>query len=277
MRARSILLAALILTASLPAAAQELRPLYRVFLADGTTLVSFGEWMRVEDRLVLSVPTTPGAGPGDLHLVSIPIKTVDLPRSERYADAVRATNYAATRGEADFAKLSGDVAHALNQIAVIPDPRERLKAAERARHSLTEWPGAHYGYRAAEVREIIGVLDGVISGLRASAGQAGQGRFDLALSATTDPVVEPLQAPPDHTEVAQQLMKASTLASSPAEKVSLLQSVVALVDRAMDLLPTALATTIRATALGGIAEEQRIDSLYARLRAVTLSEAEHHA
>ena len=263
--------------ASMPAVGEDLRPLYRVFLADGTTLVSFGEWTRVEDRLVFSMPTRPGAGPADLHLVSIPVKSVDLTRSERYAEAVRAANYAATRGEADFAKLSADIALALNQVAVIPDPQGRLKAAEQARHSLSTWPGAHYGYRAAEVREIVGVLDGVISGLRASAGQGqGQGRFDLALSATTEPVLEALQAPPDHAEVVQHLMKASTLASSPAEKVSLLQSVVALVDRAVDLLPTALATTIRATALGGIAEEQRLDSQYARLRTLTLAEAEQY-
>lgn len=280
MRAPFLLVATLVLTASSPAAAQDPRPLYRVFLADGTTLVSFGEWMRVEDRVVFSMPTTPGAGPADLHLVSIPVSSVDLSRSERYADAVRAANYAATRGEADFAKVSAEVAQALNQVALIADPKERLKAAERARRSLSEWPGAHYGYRAAEVREIVGVLDGVISGLRASTGQGqsqGQGRFDLALSATTEQVFEPLQAEPDHTEVVQHLMKASTLASSPAEKVSLLQSVIALVDRAVDLLPTSLATTIRETALATISEEHQTDQHYARLRTVTLSEAERYA
>ncbi len=251
-------------------------PLYRVFLTDGTGLSSFGEWARVDDRLIFSVPLTPGAGPSDLHLVSLPVQRVDMPRTERYADTVRATTYASNRGEADFAQLSGNVAHALNQVALISDPTARLAAAERARRSLTDWPGAHYGYRATEVREIIGVLDEVISGLRVSAGQGG--RFDLVLSATTtEPPFEPLVSAPDHTEVVQQLMAASTVVESPAEKVSLLHSVVALVDRAVDLLPESFAKTIRASALGGIAEEQRIDAQYARLRTTVLADAVRHA
>lgn len=251
-------------------------PLYRVFLADGTGLASFGEWARVDDHVIFSMPLTPGGGPSDLHLVSLPVQRVDMVRTQRYADTVRAATYAANRGEADFAQLSGNVAHALNQVALIDDPTARLMAAERARRSLTDWPGAHYGYRAAEVREIIGVLDEVISGLRASAGQGG--RFDLALSATTtEPPIEALVSAPDHTEVVQQLMAASTVVESPAERLSLLQSVVVLVDRAVDFLPESFAKTIRATALGGIAEEQRIDAQYTRLRTTVLAEAARYA
>lgn len=271
-----LVVAALSLVPGLPAHAQEARSLYRVFLADGTALVSFGEWARVEDHLVFSMPLTSGANPSDLHLVSLPVNRVDLARSEQYADAVRAANYAASRGEADFAQLSADVAHVLNQVALISNPVERLGAAERARRALADWPGTHYGYRATEVREIVGVLDGVISGLRASAGQE-QGRFDLTLSATTEPTYEALLPSPDQSDVVQHLMTASTLVTSPAEKVSLLQSVVAILDRAVDLLPSSLAATIRASALGGIAEEQSLDDLYTRLRTETLTEAARRA
>jgi len=251
-----------------PARAQSIAPLYRVFLDDGTALSSFGEWARVEDRLVFSMPLAPDAGPGDLHLVSVPVSRIDLARTERYADALRSAQYAATRGEADFTQLSGDVAQALNQVALTTDPAERLKLAERARQFLTDWPGAPYGYRVNEVRDIVGVLDQVIGSLRTP---EGQGRFDLSLSTTTMPPSEPLLGTPDHADVVNQLMVVSNLASTPAEKVSLLQSLVALIDRAAGLLPEALARRIRVSAFGTIAEEERIDGLYARLRTATLA------
>ena len=253
------------------ASAQTTAPLYRVFLADGSALASFGEWARVEDRLVFSMPLAPGAGPGDLHLVSLPVQRVDLAKTERYADSVRAKHYAATRGEVDFAQLSSTVAQTLNQIASLPDPRERLAAAEQARRALADWPVRHYNYRATEVREIIGVLDEVISGLRAS---AGLGAFDLSFSTNTiAPPAEPLLAAPTHEDVVQQLMTASTLVDSPAEKVSLLQSVVALIDRAVDYLPATVAAAIRSRALSEITDEQRTDEAYANLRTTALTDA----
>jgi hypothetical protein len=249
--------------------------LYRVFLSDGTGLASFGEWARVEDRLVFSMPLSPGAGPSELHLVSLPVQRVDMARTERYAETVRATHYAANRGEADFAQLSGDVAQALNEVAVIKNPEARLMTAERARKALADWPASHYGYRSSEVREIIGVLDEVISGLRV---QGGKERFDLALSTTTlDVPRETLLPAPDHAEVVRQLMSAAAIVDSPVEKVSLLQSVLAFLDRTVDLLPDAFARTIRSSALGGIADEQRIDSQYSRLRTDTLAEASRYA
>jgi hypothetical protein len=260
-------------TAVVPAQAQSVGPpLYRVFLSDGTGLASFGEWARVDDRLVFSMPLTTGTGPSDLHLVSLPISRVDLARTQRYADSVRAAAYASSRGETDFALLSGEVARTLNQIAGIDDPKARLATAERARHALAAWPGTHYGYRAKEVREFVGVLDEVIAGLRAS---AGGNRIDLALTATTTdaPEMEALLPAPDQTDVIRGLMSAADAVDSPAEKASLLQSVVALVDRAVDLLPEPFAKTIRATAVGALAAEQRIERNYARLQMSVLTEA----
>jgi hypothetical protein len=266
------LAAVLMLATVTGAGAQSTAPLlYRVFLVDGTTLASFGEWARVDDRLVFSIPLTPSAPLSDLHLVSVPIQQIDVARTERYAASVRAASYASTRGEADFAQLSSDVAHTLNQVALIADPAERLALAERARNALVDWPSAHHGYRTAEVREIVGVLDGVIAGLRTAVGQSG---FDLSLAArTADAPPEPLLESPDQREIVQQLMTASAVVSSPAERVSLLRSVVALIDRAVDLLPQSYAATVRASALGRISEEHRVDSSYARLRSSTLADA----
>ena len=255
--------------------AQGVPPLYRVFLSDGSTLSSYGEWARVDDRIVFSMPVTPGAEPGQLHLVSLPAASVDWTRTERYADAVRAAHYGASRGEEDFARLSADVAEALNEVALLKDPTDRLVRAERARRALADWPSRHFGYRAKEVHDILGSLDEVIGGLRAA---AGLGRYDLALMATTTPPpTEMLMPPPDQAAVVQQLMTAAALVDTPEEKVSLFQTVVGILDRAVGLLPEGWAATIRATALGAIAEERKIDESYRRLRETTVLAASRYA
>ncbi|MGE3274743.1 MAG: hypothetical protein AB7O67_06505 [Vicinamibacterales bacterium] len=250
--------------------------LFRVFLQDGSTLTSYGEWARVGDRVVFSMPLAANAGPSAIHLVSIPAERVDWARTERYADHARATAYAAARGEADFAAMSAEVAATLNSVARAETPEERLRIAERARRALADWPARHFGYRAGEVQEILGLLDEIVAELRAT---AGLGRFDLALSARTvpPPTSEPLLAPPSQAEIVQQLMAASALAGTPVERVSLLQTVVGLIDHAVGVLPEAWAASIRRTALGGIAEEARLDREYAELRHDVLQDADKYA
>jgi hypothetical protein len=263
--------ALLFVTASVVAGQSSTSPLYRVFLSDGRVLASYGEWALVGDQVVFSMPVGLAPGGTDLHLVSLPVGRVDLPRTERYAQAVRAAHYASTRGEADFAQLSSAVAQTLNQIGLVTDPKQRLAMAEQARRTLAEWPATHFHYRAAEVREFLAVLDDVISGLRA---QAGQPRFDIALTATTvAPPSETLLETPAPSEIIDGIVAASEVAESPAERVSLLHTVVALLDRAVDYLPASVASAIRANALGRIAEEQRLDVAYAQLRDATLTEA----
>ena len=218
-------------------AAQEAPPaLFRVFLTDGRVLTAYGEWARLDDRIVFSMPTRRGDFAGELHLVTVPASQVDWERTERYALALRAQSYAATRGEADFARLSDEVARTLNAIATMKDPAERLAHAEAARRTLSTWPGAHFGYRAVEVREILGMLDEVIIDLRSAAGLPGT---SLALIAPP-PVLpdEPLLPPPTDAEIAEQLLTAADLAATPAERTSLLQSLLGLLDRAASLLPS---------------------------------------
>src|SRR6478735_5498592 len=57
-------------------------PLYRVFLRDGSTLLSYGEFAHVADRVVISVPlgSTP-SGP-ELHMVSLPSDSVDWEKTD---------------------------------------------------------------------------------------------------------------------------------------------------------------------------------------------------
>ena len=113
-----------------PAAAAE-TVLYRLFLLDGTTLVSYGEFSRVADRVVFSIPVGQVEESPNLQLVSIPESSVDWERTDQYSDAVRAKRYGETRGEEDFALLSGRVIEALNQIALTRDPARRLAMASK--------------------------------------------------------------------------------------------------------------------------------------------------
>ena len=67
---------------------------FRVFLRDGTAVVSYGDFARVGDRLVFSMPLDAAAD--ELQLVDLPVSSVDLPKTEQYAQVVRAARYAAT-------------------------------------------------------------------------------------------------------------------------------------------------------------------------------------
>src|SRR5277367_2776126 len=94
--------------------------LLRVFLKDGSSLVSFGEPARVGDRIVFSMPTATTPNP-PLHLVDLPVDRVDWDRTNRYAIAARAAHYVATQGDADYAVLSNELAQTLNDVARTPD------------------------------------------------------------------------------------------------------------------------------------------------------------
>ncbi|MEO8682962.1 MAG: hypothetical protein ABI665_28200, partial [Vicinamibacterales bacterium] len=257
----------------LPLRAQEaLDPaLFRVFLTDGRTLASYGEYARADDRVVFSMPTRMRPAPGGFELVSIPANRVDWARTQQYADRVHAAAYAASRGAADFAALSSEVARTLNEVAATADPAARLVIAEKARQALAEWPNTHYGYKVAEVREFLGLLDGIIAELRTAAGQT---RFSLSLTAPLAAAPEPPLPPPSDQELVEGMMTVASLAEAPAEKVGLLQKVMQLLDSTMGLLlPEAWSARIRRQVQGDLAAENRVDAAYALLRTSTLEAA----
>ena len=150
--------------------------LFRVFLNDGTAIVSYGEYARVGDRLVFSMPI--GAVEPDatvnpaLHVVNLPVSAVNWTATEKYAASARHTHYLANSAESDYAALAGEVAATLNAIVFATDAKGRLELAVTARRRLATWPRDHYGYRADDVREMLGLLDEAISGLRAAAGES---------------------------------------------------------------------------------------------------------
>ena len=182
---------------------------------------------RIDDRVIFSMPTQLTRDPMQLHLINIPAKGVDWPRTERYAESVRA---AAMRRPA-ATRISGRSATRSRRSSTrspkIADARARLATAERARQKLADWPAAHYGYRNAEVREALNVLDEVIAQLRVAVGIT---RFDLSLSANA-PLAEPPPPPlppPTDAELVEQFAAAASIADSPPERVSLLQTVLPL-------------------------------------------------
>jgi hypothetical protein len=200
--------------------------LFRIFLKDGTALASYGEFARVGDRVVFTLPL----GENRQQLATVGAGEVDWTRTDGYTYAVRAGHYAATLGESDYAVMSTRIARALTEIAQGTNPNDQLRQAENARRELAEWPSRHFGYKADEIRETLGVLDEVIAGLRAKASNT---RFDISLVAgVVPPPTVPLLAKPSLQESIAQVLRLATLAESAAERVDLLRSADAALDAA---------------------------------------------
>ena len=197
--------------------------LYRVFLRDGSTLLSYGEFARVADRIVMSVPLGNSTAGPDLHLLSIPADAVDWEKTDAYADAVRASRYAGTRGPDDFAMLSGAVSTALTDIALTTDPDRKIAMAAEARQNVTRWVAEHYGYRAEDVARMAGLFDDVVAETRAAAGMKN---FDLSLIANlAAPPSVPLLPAPTLRESVEQALRAAALAPDATERTSLLRAI----------------------------------------------------
>lgn len=265
MRVRLQFVAALVIWAcAVPAQAASDATLFRLFLKDGSTMVSYGEFTKVEDRVVFSMPV--GGSPDEprLQVVWIPAASVDWPRTDRYAESARYQHYADTQGEEDFAILNNEVAKVLNDIALSTNRARALELALLARASLSEWPKQHHGYRQDDVREIISLIDESIANLRDSA--TGPVNFDLALVATAPSVVlEPVAAMPSQREQLDQLLRLASMAGNPTDRVTLLQSALAMVnENGAGLVGTELIAT-RASIETRIRADYEIDRKYARL------------
>lgn len=271
---RAVLIIALLTAAAArPAAAAE-AILFRIFLRDGTTVVSYGEYARVAGDVVFSLPLAEGAGDQpSLQLVTLPDDAVDWDRTEAYAEAARARHFAETRGEVAFGELSEDVAAALNAVTRMSDPAARLAAVERARRQLAEWPAQHYGYRAADVAQFASVLDEVVSQLRVSAGLS---TFDVSLVASTTPLAPvPLQAPPTLRESVEQAFVLARLTPDSVQRTTLLEAISRSLDESV--ADAVWATALRARARAELAQGLRVDRAYASLTARMIRRAGERA
>ncbi|HJR58424.1 MAG TPA: hypothetical protein VJ813_03460 [Vicinamibacterales bacterium] len=243
--------------------------LFRIFLKDGGTLVSYGEFARVGDRVVFSVPLGDALAEPRVQVLTINEGLVDWTRTDSYTTAVRAKHYAETRGEEDFAMLTGQVTLALNDIALTADPTRRLAMAEEARRNLAAWPSANYGFKAADVAQLVSIFDDVIAEMKV---EAGQGQFDLSLVAMTEPPppVELLPAP-DVQSSFEIAYRSALLAAEPAERTALLRTL-------SESLAYAPRTATWAAALRrqideGLASELKTDKAYGALSASMLKSA----
>ena len=277
--AARILLAVLLLCPAIAAAAADDAPqappvLFRVFLTDGSSLVSFGELTRVDDRVIFSVPA--GGSPQEprLHPVTLPAAQVDWPRTERYAESARYQQYA-VRAEADYQRLTDEVAALLSDIALSTDRPRALSLAQQARQALADWPRTHFGYRQDDLREIVGLLDGAIARL---SGAPPPAAFELSLVATTMPAsAEPLAAMPDPREQLAQLMRLAAFADTASDRTALLQSALVLLDESPGAIDPSSASTLRRSLDAQLREEAEIDARYARLTQKMLGDARRAA
>ena len=235
-------------------------PLFRVFLKDGTPLVCWGEYARVGDQLVLTVPVGQGART-TYEFVSIPVGRVDMVRTERYAEAVRAAQFAASRGGLEYAALSDRLAEELSVITTLSDPKVRLATAERAREELIQWAEGSHGYRAKEVQQLLQMFDSVIVDLRVAAGES---RFSINLSGgLMPPVPAKLRADPTARDTIELALKAASVADAADSGRALLRRARA----ALSLLSQDDPRTVdlRGRVDRALAEAVRIDVAYRRL------------
>ena len=246
--------------------------LFRLYMLDGSVLTSYGEFARVADSVVFSMPV--GGRPEEprIQVTSVKAELVDWPRTDRYSASARYQRYAETRGEEDFRILSNEVAVALNDIALSANRQQALALAENVRRTVADWPRMHYGYRQQDVREILSVLDQAISSLRVAAGSTS---FELALVAMADaPEIEPVAKMPN---ARQQLDEIFNVASKTrgAERVAMLQSGLALLSEAGATISDA--AELRRDAENQIRQELATDRKYTSMTQKVTTQAKGYA
>lgn len=237
-------------------------PLFRLFLADGTVVACLGEYARVDDSVVCSLPLS---ADDTTTLVTLEAGQVDWIRSDAYAASLRSAIYAETRGERDFAELSVEIAHMLNEVGQTTDNARRLGLALEARRRLAAWPAGHHNYRASDIQQILQLVDDAISDFRAASG--GQ-QFDLALHATAveEPSAVLLPVPTADERAATAAALAGRL-KNPTERVSLLEAIAATLSRTGPTAASAALTRIGRDVDAALAREREIDGAYSRLSA----------
>jgi hypothetical protein len=247
---------------------------FRLFLKDGTSVSSYGEFVRVGDRVVFSIQVGEAAGQPRLQLVSLEASDVDWPRTDNYSDTVRASRYASSRGDADFAQLTARVAAALEVLSTTTEPATRLQIVEQMRREVGDWPASHFGYRSRDVAQIAALLDEAVSELRAAGGSKD---FDLSLMATVEPPKAPLTPPPTPAEAIEQVLGVARHLDLPAERISLLRSALAFIDDSKGAVSKSALARLRRSARRDLQEETDLELAYADLARRTLADVSMHA
>jgi hypothetical protein len=249
----------------------------RVFLEDGSSLVSYGEPALVGDRIVFSLPTSVAGADPQLQLVNLSAEYVDWDRTSRYAESARAARYLATHAETQYAQLTAELSRALNSVVLTSDAEDRLAVIEGAREMLAEWPANHFNYKQGEIQEMLGILDEALADLRAA---AGIDEFDLSFVTSVenpDAQREELLPPPTPKEGIEQILMAARLSEASAERVSLMTAAMAAIERDAERLPSTWRTTTRRTTGAKIESERETDRQYRNLTTRIAALAERRA
>jgi len=193
---------------------------FRVFLRNGLPIPASGDFVTIKNRIVFVLPIGEPATGIESHLVGVPTSAIDLPRTTRYAEAVRARIYAETRGPLEYSSIAAEVSLALEEIKEEKDPIRRVTRAEEARGALAAWPKAHQWYRIDDVRTMIATFDRMLVELRSGAG--------LPSMISRPPVPEPpiFEAPLPPPTLAESLRAALAVAAAdddPSERVIILE------------------------------------------------------
>ena len=265
MRGAAACLPVLLLAGVLSAQAQTaVSPLFRLFLTDGTEVVTYGEFARLDDQVVAAVPVGAlDAAQPELQTVTLAADRVNWPRTEAYLQAVRLAQYTASTAERDYAAFVEEIAYTLDQVASTADPLARVRIVEGARARLLEWPRQHFGYRQQEAASMLAVLDDILAGLRAAAGQQ---HFTLTLaSGTSTPPAPSLRPPPTLQDIVAQALALSRHVADVGERTRLLEHAIRLLD-ARDDTDRTWARTMRTEARRLFDAERKTTRAYASLR-----------
>lgn len=248
--------------------------LFRLFLLDGSVIVSYGEFARVDDKVIFSMPV--GGRPDEprLQVASVRAALIDWPRTDRYSESARYQRYAQTRGEEDFHVLSNEVALALNDVALSSNRQAALALAEKVRRSVAEWPQSHYGYRSNDIREIVSVLDEAITSLRSATGGAAF-EFSLVAMAETPPL-EPVLGMPTHRQQLDQILHLADMNSS-TDRVALLQAGLALLNAPGSAIDPLEGGALRKQVERQLRTENAIDRKYTELSKKVVGQATEYA
>ena len=247
--------------------------LFRVFLTDGSSIVTYGEFARVADQVVLSVPIGGTVQNPRLQAVTLAASRVDWEKTDRDAASTRYQRYVATRAEADFQQLTDEVAAVLSSIAQSTDRASALASAERARRLLLDWPRSHFGYRQQDVQEIVRVLDSAIARLQ---GAAPPPSFQIALVSSPAMTLEPLASMPAAREQLGQLLRIASGTTDVSERVALLQSALTMI-ATPGVVSAAEAANLRRSVESQLQREASVDQRYLRLSKDLLARASRSA
>ena len=208
---RVLALVLCVVAASRPAGAADVT-LFRLFLLDGTILTSYGEFARVEDSVIFSMPV--GGRPEEPRIQVTTVKSalVDWPRTDRYSASARYQRYAETRGEEDFRILSNEVALALNEIALSSNRQQALAIAEHARRTVADWPRSTTDTGRTTCAIISALRPGDLV-LRAAQGATS---FELSLVAMAEaPELEPVLGMPNARQQLDEIFHVASLTRGP--------------------------------------------------------------